>query len=276
MHDGDETAGTNLHDHEFWDVRGSVLAKAAAVLGDEFSVTGVAITLGLPKREVAHALSRMADVGWIGRIASCKSRGPLFGPWYEPRPKWLWLVARRFSLFAREMETDLALSDALQVARSRNRNWHDCDCLVTELWSWPAPTAGRPRRARPLELAVACCARPGRPVRPAHSLDLHSPAWQHARAAFKVGNSSLIAHDLPAVATGTSLQPLYRVSSDFELWFTAFATVEEFPTAFLACVQEWRSHPEQFADLRKFASDRDVERLRGMALETAANEVGSH
>jgi len=275
MHEGDQQARIELHDHEFWGVRSSVLAKAATVLGDEFSVTGVAITLGLPRPDVAQALSHMAAVGWIGRIASCKSRGPEHGPWYEPRPKWTWLAARRFSLFAREMETDLALSEALQVARSRNRNWHDSDCLVTELWAWPAPAGGRPRRSGPLELALACCARPGRPVRPMHGLDPHSPAWEQTRAAFKVGKSSLIAHDLPAIAPGASVQPLYRVSADFELWFTALATVQEFPTAFLACVQEWRSHPEQFQDLRKFATDGDVDRLRGMAVETAANEVGS-
>jgi hypothetical protein len=275
MHEGDERARLELHDHEFWGVRSSVLAKAAAVLGDEFSVTGVAITLGLPRRDVAQALSHMAAVGWIGRIASCQSRGPQYGPWYEPRPKWTWLAARRFSLFAREMETDLALSEALQVARSRNRNWHDSDCLVTELWAWPATAAARLRRSGPLELAVACCARPGPPARPWHGLDPRSTAWEHTRAAFKVGNSSLIAQDLPASAPGASAQPLYRVSTDFEVWFSALETVQEFPTAFLACVQEWRMHPEQFVGLRKFASDRDVERLRGMAVETAANEVGS-
>ena len=272
--ESEEGAAMVLHDHEFWRVPSTVLSGAASVLGDEFSVTGVAITLGLPKDEVAHALSCMASVGWIGRIASCKSRNTLYGPWYEPRPKWASLAARGFRLFAREMETDLALADALQVARSRNRNWRTCDSLVTELWARPASGKRGPRRVKQLELAVACCARLGRPVRPTNSLNPRSAAWEQARAAFETSNSSLIAQDLPAVAAPTKLQLLYRVSSDFELWFAAPETVREFPTAFLGCVQEWRSQPEQFVDLRMFASGRDVERLSGIALETAAHAVG--
>ena len=262
-----------LRDHEFWDLRSSVLFNAATVLGEEFSVTGMAITLGLPKHEVAHALGLMATVGWIGRIASCQSRSPMYGPWYEPRAKWVRLVARRFSLFAGEMETDLGLADALQVARSRNRSWRTCDSLVTELWARPAQVKRGPGPVRPLELALACCPRPGRPVRPLLSVEPHSAAWRSARAAFAASNSSSLPRDLPSVATGTTFQLLYRACSDVELWFTGPEIVEEFPTAFLGCVQEWRSSPGQFVDLRNFASGKDVVRLSGMALRTAARAV---
>jgi hypothetical protein len=112
----------SLGDNEFWGLPNSVLLNAAIALGDEFSVTGVAITLGLPKDRAAEALSNMAAVGWIGRIASCKSRSPAHGPWYEPRPKWALLVRRRFGHFAREMAADLAIADALHEARGRREH----------------------------------------------------------------------------------------------------------------------------------------------------------
>jgi hypothetical protein len=250
----------------------SALRQASRILGDEFSAMGVAVALGLPRSMIAPILQEMAAQDWISPIAANRERAAVHGPWYEPRRPWQLLRAQDTAQSALSERSQQVVREVLRTVRESNRSARHDDPLVVALWR-PLARAGA-EGVGPAHLELALHLSPHGHTADVHGGDQVSPALGPTLQAFANSHPQLCFknfHD--AVASGTALRPLYRVSHDPGLWFDTTQAVLAFPQDYLDCTLSWAQHPSAFKDVRAHDLRGDVERVTNVARGQLAKRV---